>query len=137
MGGYLVHLPETAQPAFASGRLRLVQRSDGALPPAGSADHSFLGGTTHMARLTFGKSRVRESRMRGFVRAKPNGLSTRPSMPNVDVVKVVMGDRAAARDLGQQVLACRQVDDLTPSSGLTALLAKRGANLICEFRDSL
>lgn len=28
-----------------------------------------------MARVTFGKSRVRESRMLGSVRAKPNGLS--------------------------------------------------------------
>jgi hypothetical protein len=31
-----------------------------------------------MARLTFGKSRVRESRMLGSVKAKPTGLATRP-----------------------------------------------------------
>ena len=49
------------------------------LPSATSADHSFLGGATHMARVTFGKSRVRESRMLGSVRPKPNGLATRPS----------------------------------------------------------
>ena len=43
------------------------------------------------------------------------------------------GSRAAARDFGQQVLASRQIDDLTPGSGLAALVAKRGANLIYEF----
>jgi hypothetical protein len=31
-----------------------------------------------MTRVTLGKSRVRESRMPGSVRAKPNGLATRP-----------------------------------------------------------
>ncbi|MBI1208014.1 MAG: hypothetical protein GC191_12090 [Azospirillum sp.] len=31
-----------------------------------------------MTRVTFGKSRVRESRMPGSVRAKPNGIATRP-----------------------------------------------------------
>jgi hypothetical protein len=46
---------------------------------ASNADHSFLGGATNMARVTFGKIRVRESRMLGSVRAKPNGLATRPS----------------------------------------------------------
>jgi hypothetical protein len=41
-------------------------------------DHSFAGGATHMARLTLGKSRVRESRMLGSVKAEPNGMAARP-----------------------------------------------------------
>ena len=52
------------------------------LPSASSADHSFLGRVTHMPRVTFGKSRVRESCMLGSVRAKPNGLATGPRSEN-------------------------------------------------------
>jgi hypothetical protein len=37
-----------------------------------------LDPTRDMTRVTSGKSRVRESRMPGSVRAKPNGRATRP-----------------------------------------------------------
>ena len=56
-----LHLPEAAQPALATRRLGLVQRSNSALPSATSADQSFVGGPTHMARVTSGKSRVHQS----------------------------------------------------------------------------
>ena len=71
-------LSAPAQTTLAPSRVGLVRCGDGSLPPAVSADHSFLGRATHMARMTFGKSRVRASRMLGSVRAKPNGLATRP-----------------------------------------------------------
>jgi Type II CAAX prenyl endopeptidase Rce1-like len=50
---------------LAPGGVGLVRSGDGALPTAAGADHSFLGGAARMARVTFGKSRVRESRMLG------------------------------------------------------------------------
>jgi len=59
----LVPLPTSAQPTLAPRGMGLVRRGDGALPLAAGADHSFLGAATCMTRVTFGKSRVRESRM--------------------------------------------------------------------------
>ena len=44
-------------------------------PPAASSDHSSVGGPGGMTRVTLGKSRVRESRMPGSVRAKAEWLS--------------------------------------------------------------
>jgi hypothetical protein len=45
-------------------------------------------------RVTSGKSRVRESRMPGSVRAKPNGRATRPR-PKKEIETVVGAVRAA------------------------------------------
>ncbi len=67
----LAPLSAPAQSMLAPRRVGLVRCGDGSLPPAGSADHSFLGTATHVTRSAFGKSRVRERRMRGSVRAKP------------------------------------------------------------------
>ena len=72
-----------AQPACAlrlptGAAKNLVPLSVTSQSPAGSVDHSFLRSATHMTRSTFGKIRVRESRMFGSVRAEPNGLATRP-----------------------------------------------------------
>ncbi|MGY3698751.1 hypothetical protein ACVIGA_008893 [Bradyrhizobium sp. USDA 3240] len=61
----------------------LHKQSDGPrryayLPSARSTHHSHLGTGADMTRVTLGKSRVRESRLPGSVRAKPNGRATRP-----------------------------------------------------------
>jgi hypothetical protein len=48
---------------------------DGALPPAQTAHHSHLGARQDMTRATLGRSRVRESRPPGSVRAKAERLS--------------------------------------------------------------
>jgi hypothetical protein len=40
--------------------------------------YSNLGAGQEMTRVTLGKSRVREIRPPGSVRAKPNGIATRP-----------------------------------------------------------
>ena len=47
----------------------------GALPLAQTSDHSFSGGSQQWPWVTFKKSRVRESRMLGSVRAKAEWLS--------------------------------------------------------------
>ena len=52
-----------------------VRDPDGTLPPACSTHHSPLGARADMTRVTLGKSRVRESRLPGSVRAKAKWLS--------------------------------------------------------------
>ena len=52
-----------------------VQGDARALPLAVASDHSPLGGTRGLTRVTFGKSRVRESCTPGSVRAKAEWLS--------------------------------------------------------------
>nr|WP_287208861.1 reverse transcriptase domain-containing protein [Mesorhizobium sp.] len=66
---------ETAQPEKPAHGLVGVRDPDGALPPANSAHHSNLGASTDMTRVTLGKSRVREIRPPGSVRAKAEWLS--------------------------------------------------------------
>ena len=51
----------------------------GVLPSAATADHSFLDARSGAMRVTSEKSRVRESRPPGSVRAEPNGRATRPA----------------------------------------------------------
>ena len=48
------------------------------LPLPTASDHPPLDTTSGPMRVTSGKSRVRESRLPGSVRAKPNGRATRP-----------------------------------------------------------
>ena len=52
-----------------------VRDSDGTLPTANSVHHSHLGAGSDMKRVTLGKSRVREIRPPGSVRAKAEWLS--------------------------------------------------------------
>jgi hypothetical protein len=52
-----------------------VRGPDGTLPSARSTHHSHLGAGADMTRVTLGKSRVRESRLPGSVRAKAKWLS--------------------------------------------------------------
>jgi hypothetical protein len=58
--------------------LGLVRGSDRALALAATSHHSPLDTKSGPTRVTSGKSRVRESRLPGSVRAKPNGRATRP-----------------------------------------------------------
>ncbi|WP_245283395.1 group II intron reverse transcriptase/maturase [Bradyrhizobium sp. WSM2793] len=74
----LATLSETAQPEKSAHGLAGVRDPDGTLPPANSTHHSHMGAGADMTRVTLGKSRVRESRPPGSVRAKPNGRATRP-----------------------------------------------------------
>ncbi len=74
----LAALSETAQPEKPAHGLAGVRDPDGTLPPANSTHHSHMGAGADMTRVTLGKSRVRESRPPGSVRAKPNGRATRP-----------------------------------------------------------
>ena len=76
------------------------------LPPV-SADHSFPGRATHVPRVTTGKSRVRESRMLGSMRAKPNGLATRPRLST--------SEERRCRSTGSR--AGLRVSDLRPPQG--------------------
>ena len=46
---------------------------------AAASDHSSMDATSSPMRVTSGKSRVRESRLPGSVRAEPNGRATRPA----------------------------------------------------------
>lgn len=78
--------------------------------------------STHAAEPEMTRPRTNYRRVTGSV-----------MLPAAAFPRSARGSRAAAPDLGQQVLACRQVDDPTPCRGLAALIAKRGANLICEF----
>lgn len=71
-------LSETAQPEKPAHGVVGVRDADGTLPSARSTHHSHLGTGADMTRVTLGKSRMRESRLSGSVRAKPNGLATRP-----------------------------------------------------------
>lgn len=56
----------------------------GTLPSARSTHHSHMGAGADMTRVTLGKSRVRESRMLGSVRAKLNGRATRHDPTETD-----------------------------------------------------
>jgi len=60
-----MHAPLATQHEWLAAVLR-------ALPPANSTHHSHMGAGADMTRVTLGKSRVRESRLTGSVRAKPN-----------------------------------------------------------------
>ncbi|MGL3104513.1 group II intron reverse transcriptase/maturase [Bradyrhizobium sp. BR 1432] len=66
-------LSETAQPEKSAHGLVGVRDPDGTLPAARPTHHSHLGAGADMTRVTLGKSRVREIRLPGSVRAKPNG----------------------------------------------------------------
>ncbi|WP_354101703.1 reverse transcriptase domain-containing protein [Bradyrhizobium sp. RT5a] len=68
-------LSETAQPEKSAHGLVGVRGPDGALPSARSTHHSHLGAGADMTRVTLGKSRVREIRLPGSVRAKAKWLS--------------------------------------------------------------
>ena len=71
----LVQLPQAAEPEDPTHVLERVRHPDGSLPVAYASDHSPLGKTHSMTRVILGKSRVRESRMPGSVRAKAEWLS--------------------------------------------------------------
>lgn len=73
--GYGYGVSETAQPEKPAHGLVGVRDPDGALPRANSAHHSNLGASTDMTRVNRGKSRVREIRPPGSVRAKAEWLS--------------------------------------------------------------
>ena len=75
---HLVQLPAKAKPEEPAHGLGLVRRRDVPLPLAPASDHSPLDTKSGSMRMTSGKSRVREIRMPGSVRAKPNGRATRP-----------------------------------------------------------
>ncbi|MGY4298728.1 hypothetical protein ACVWXN_006823 [Bradyrhizobium sp. i1.4.4] len=71
----LAALSETAQSEKSAHGLVGVRDPDGTLPSARSTHHSQLGAGADMTRVTLGKSRVRESRQPGSVRAKAKWLS--------------------------------------------------------------
>src|SRR5215217_6915881 len=75
---HLVQLPPAAQPEEPTHGLELVRGSDRALSLAATTDHASLDTKRGPMRVTSGKSRVRESRLPGSVRAEPNGRATRP-----------------------------------------------------------
>ncbi|MGY4281026.1 hypothetical protein ACVWXO_000246 [Bradyrhizobium sp. LM2.7] len=74
----LAAVSETAQSEKSAHGVVGVRDPDGTLPSARSTHHSHLGTGADMTRVTLGKSRMRESGLSGSVRAKPNGLATRP-----------------------------------------------------------
>jgi ABC-type polysaccharide/polyol phosphate transport system ATPase subunit len=97
-------------------------------------------------RVTPGKSRVRESRMPGSVRAKPNGLATRPSPLQVarlhayhgkshilQGVDLAVGEREIVSLLGRngagRSTACKAVMGLIAADGVIAYRA--GASWAC------
>jgi len=71
-------VPPAPEPEGPVPELGSLQRDARTLSSARSKDHPPLDDERGMTRVTLGKSRVRESRMPGSVRAKPNGLATRP-----------------------------------------------------------
>src|ERR1700687_3964161 len=75
---HLVQLPPAAKPEEPTQGLGLVRGSDRVLALASTSDHPSLDTKRGPMRVTSGKSRVRESRLPGSVRAKPNGRATRP-----------------------------------------------------------
>ncbi len=75
---HLVHLPQAAEPEEPAHGLGSVPGSDRVPAVASAADHSSLDTTSGPMRVTSRKSRVRESRLPGPVRAEPNGRATRP-----------------------------------------------------------
>ena len=75
---HLVRLSPATEPAEPAHRLGLVRGCDRALPlPTPRITHPWTPRRGAM-RVTLGKSRVRESRLPGSVRAEPNGRATRP-----------------------------------------------------------
>src|SRR5207237_8981532 len=72
---HLVPLPPAAQSEAPEPHLGPLQSDARALSPTTASDHSPLGGADAMTRVTLGKSRVRESRTPGSVRAKAEWLS--------------------------------------------------------------
>src|SRR5262249_22632685 len=72
---HLVPLPPAAQSEGPEPHLGPLQSDARALSSATASDHSSLGGSDGMRRVTSGKSRVRESRTPGSVRAKAEWLS--------------------------------------------------------------
>jgi hypothetical protein len=85
---HLVQLPPAAKPAEPTHGLGHVRGSDRALPSADASDHPSLVGANGVTRVTLGKSRVRESRTPGSVRAKAEWLSYSTSIapPRADRV---------------------------------------------------
>ena len=75
---HLVHVPQAPQPEEPEDVVERVRCPDVQLHPAGPPDHATMDATPGMTRVTFRRSRVRESRTPGSVRAKPNGRATRP-----------------------------------------------------------
>ena len=74
----LVQLPTTAEPEEPAHGVGLVRGCDRTLASAKTSYHASLGAKEGSMRVTSRKSRVRESRPPGSVRAKPNGRATRP-----------------------------------------------------------
>jgi hypothetical protein len=75
---HLVHVPQAPQPEEPEDVVERVRCPDVQLHPAGPPDPTTMDATPGMTRVTFRRSRVRESRTPGSVRAKPNGQATRP-----------------------------------------------------------
>ena len=71
----LALLPAAAQPEKPTDGVGPVRGPDGAFPPSITSDHPPIDDTPSMLRVTFGKSRVREIRTHGSVRAKAEWLS--------------------------------------------------------------
>src|SRR5689334_16267124 len=69
----MVPLATTAQPAAAD--LGRLQRAAPALSPPNTPNHASVRGAEGLIGVTFGKSRMRESRTYGSVRAKAKWLS--------------------------------------------------------------
>jgi hypothetical protein len=98
----LVQMPSTAQPEESSHGLGLVRGRYRASASAEPTHHSSLDATEGFTRVTSRKNRVRESRMPGSVRAKPNGRATRPRSvlnwrsikpaPIIAIIAIALGD---------------------------------------------
>ena len=93
--------PWTLPPEEPPPGLGVVRRGDSVSTAPAPAHHSPLDATESLMRVTSGKSRVRESRLPGSVRAKPNGRATRPRSANL------------ACQIGR---VCRRMGDLKVSS---------------------
>lgn len=74
----LVQLPQATKPKGPAHRLGLVRGFHCTLAAANPSDHAPLDTASGTMRVTSEKSSVRESRMPGSVRAKPNGRAIRP-----------------------------------------------------------
>jgi RNA-directed DNA polymerase len=75
---HLDHLPPAEKPEEPAHEMGSVSGSARTLSLAATSYHLSLGGRCRPLRVTPGRSRVRESRPPGSVRAKPHGLATRP-----------------------------------------------------------
>lgn len=104
-------MSETAQPEKPAHGLVRVRDPDGALSPANSAHHSNLGASTDMTWVTLGKSRVREIRPPGSVRAKAEWLSYWTTTSDFETLRC---EAARAADLyscrGQPRWMARRID---------------------------